>query len=159
MIMYSVSSSHMVVGCREWVSLPDLRIPIVRAKIDSGAKTSSIHAYNIQIITQNSCDIVQFELHPLQKNDVLIVKCEALLVGFKTVRSSNGKAEKRPVIATTMVLGGVASIIYLNLTNRDAMGVRMLIGRQALNGCLIDPSHNYLQGRYNKKRILEIYGG
>ena len=135
------------VGWREWISLPDLGVVAIKAKIDSGAKTSAIHAYNIKTLTQDGKKRVQFTVFPEQRSKRTEVHAEADLVGERYVRSSMGHLSLRPVIRTTLAIAEYALPIELTLVDRDVMGFRMLIGRQAIrNRMLIDPGRSYLLG-------------
>ena len=134
----------MIIGWQEWVTLPDLHISTINAKIDTGADTSSLHAYQIKRFRKGGEAWVRFEIHPLAHRDDIVLSCEAPLVDRRVIKSSGGEREKRPVIATRLILGERELEIELNLTNRDYMGCRLLLGRQALQqDILIDPSKTY----------------
>lgn len=134
-----------VVGWREWVALPDLGVAWVKAKVDTGARSSSLHAWDVHVDVE--AGEVRFAVHPLQHDDVLTVPVRAPLVGLRDVRSSNGGVERRPAIVTTASIGGHAVPIELTLTNRDEMGFRMLLGRAALKRrFLVDPSRSFTGG-------------
>jgi hypothetical protein len=134
-----------VIGWREWVGLPDLGIRRLKAKIDTGAKSSAIHAYNVRVFARGGTEIVRFELHPRQKNDKVVIPAEAEVLEFRKVRNSGGGVTTRPVIVTHAVLFGRRFPIELTLANRDEMGYRMLLGREALRGrFLIDTDRSYL---------------
>ncbi|GIV02513.1 MAG: ribosomal protein S6 modification protein [Fimbriimonadales bacterium] len=140
--------SRVTVGWREWVSLPELGIEAIKAKIDTGARTSSLHAFNLKRFRRDGVDMVRFDIHPIQRDSKTSVTVEAPLVGEKTVRSSSGHAQKRPVIETTIVLCGIPVKAEVTLTRRDVMGFRMLIGRKTLAGrFLVDPKRSYLGGK------------
>lgn len=141
-----------IIGFREWVSLQELHLPAIKAKIDTGAKTSSLHAYDIRIIKKNAKNFVCFKVHPIQKDDSVIVECEALLVDQRTVTDSGGHKEDRYVIQTTIQMGKLKKKIELTLTNRIGMKYRMLIGREALKQFYIDPSQSYLLGKTIKQK-------
>lgn len=141
-----------IIGFREWVSLSELNLPAIKAKIDTGAKTSSLHAYDIKIIKRNDKNFVNFKVHPIQKNDILIVECEALLIDQRTVTDSGGHKESRYVIQTTIQMGRLKKKIELTLTNRIGMKYRMLIGREALKQFYIDPSQSYLLRKSTKQK-------
>lgn len=133
------------VGWREWVSLPDLGVAAIKAKIDTGARTSALHVTHITRIERDGRPWVRFTVHPLQRAELPAVRAEAPLVEHRPVRSSSGHTEHRLVISTTLALGEGSWPIELTLTRRDAMGFRMLIGRQALRRrSLIDPGRSYL---------------
>ncbi len=144
-----------IIGFREWVALPDLDLPAIKAKVDTGARTSSLHAYDIEIINKGKKSFVHFKVHPLQHDFSVVIKCRALLVDQREVTDSGGHKETRYVIQTTMILCGLKKQIELTLTNRDEMKFRMLIGRAALKHFHIDPSSSYLAGKTIKqKRFL-----
>ncbi|MFW5489325.1 MAG: ATP-dependent zinc protease [Desulfovibrio sp.] len=138
----------MLIGWREWASLPDLNIPAVKVKIDTGARTSAIHAFDIDPFEKNGQRFVRFAIHPLQGRDDISVLCEARLLESRRVKNSGGVSHKRYVISTRMSMGGRTWPIELTLANRDQMKFRMLIGRSSMNGNLIvDPQLSYQAGR------------
>ncbi|MDA0713206.1 MAG: RimK/LysX family protein [bacterium] len=133
-------------GWREWVSLPDLGIKNIKAKIDTGAKTSSIHAFDIKEFTLENLTYVSFSIQPIQRNKSTVVSCKALLVDKRKVKDSGGKTTLRPVIATPLQVGGLVWLIELTLINRNNMGFRMLLGRAAFrNKFLIHPGKSFMQ--------------
>lgn len=139
---------RLVLGWREWVQLPDL-VPggWIRAKVDTGARTSAIHAWDVTREDRDGTTWVRFQLHPRQHDDEHVVEAAAPLVDDREVRSSNGEVELRPVIETTLSLGGVRHTIELTLTNRDQMGFRMLLGRSGLaRRALVDPGSSHRLG-------------
>lgn len=153
-----MSNPNIIIGWQEWVSLPDLGVPVICAKTDTGAKTSSIHAYHIQIYNKQGIEWVRFELHPLQRNKRIKLQCSAPVHDVRKVKSSNGEVEERPVILTPLSIGGKEWVIELNLTNRDYMGCRMLIGREAMgNKVMINPSNMFLHGKISKKDAKKEY--
>lgn len=134
-----------IIGWREWVGLPLLNVERIKAKVDSGARTSALHAYDIEIVPRDGRSLVRFKIHPLQRDTQVTVQAEAPLLAQRSVRSSNGRSEMRPVIRTMVKLGAQWPM-ELTLTNRDMMGFRLLLGREAIRGrFLIDPSRSYLQ--------------
>jgi hypothetical protein len=139
---------RLVVGWREWVRLPDmLGGDWVKAKVDTGARTSAIHAWDVVREERDGRDWVRFQLHPRQGDDRHVVEAAAPLVEEREVRSSNGDVELRPVIETTIALGGQRFSTELTLTKRDQMGFRMLLGRTGLAGrALVDPGRSHLLG-------------
>jgi len=148
-----------IAGSKEWCSLPQLDIAAVKARVDSGAKTSSIHAFNIEPFTRDSVQWVRFDLHPLQKSRRATIRCEAPVVDRRTIRSSNGTSEKRFVIRTPLTLNGETWDIELTLTNRDAMGYRMLLGREAMSGrILVDSEAEFLFGDVSDEQLELLYG-
>ncbi len=128
--------------------LPDLAADDpLKAKIDTGARTSAIHAWDIEHFDRDGEAWVRFSLHPRQRDDEHVVLAEAKLVEEREVRSSNGEVENRCVVSTTLALGGDAWPIELTLTKRDQMGFRMLLGRTAMAGRLtVDPGVSYRAG-------------
>jgi ribosomal protein S6--L-glutamate ligase len=148
----------LIVGWKEWVSLPNLDIPVIKAKIDTGAATSSLHAHHIEYLDVDGITHVKYSLCPLQKNKKLVRTCIARLHDERMVKSSSGNIEKRPVIKTMLKIGLIAWEIELNLTNRDYMGMRMLIGREALDGrALVNAGHKFLQGTISAVRLKQWY--
>lgn len=140
-------------GWREWVSLPSLSIRSIKAKIDSGARSSCLHAFDIELVNRDSIEWVRFALHPIQRNDVNVVWCEAPVHDRRFVRSSNGEVSERVVIRTLLRIFGRTWPIDLTLHNRDAMGFRMLIGREAVRArFLIDSGGSYYGGRPKRAR-------
>ncbi len=136
-------------GWREWVVLPDLNLPAIKAKIDTGARTSALHAFKVERIRRKGGDTVKFLLHPIQRNRELVVECEAPLLDERAVCNSGGTWEKRYVIQSHLSIGERTLPIEITLTDRDKMRFRMLIGRQALRqykNLLINPSRSYLAG-------------
>ena len=143
-------SPKAIIGWREWCALPDLKLPGVLAKIDTGAKTSAIHAFDIRP-SERGGDWLTFWLHPVQRRRKPVFHCEALCVDKRAVTSSNGKTEERPVIETTLSLGGRSFVTEITLTNRDEMGFRMLIGRLSLNRrFVVDPVLSFCCGQLDE---------
>ena len=134
-----------LIGWREWVGLPELGVAWVKAKVDTGARSSSLHAWDLRV--DEEVGVVRFAVHPFQHDDSFTVPVTAQLVAVRDVRSSNGDVERRPVIATRAVIGGVIAPIELTLTNRDEMGFRMLLGREALRRrFFVEPGRSFLGG-------------
>ena len=145
---YTKDHSRMIVGWREWISLPDLGIPAIKAKIDTGARTSALHVFDLEEFEDNGTRMVRFGIHPLRKNKSIICRCEAPVLEQRNVKNSGGHSENRYIIQTTAVLGDTPWPISISLTNRDLMMFRMLLGRKALEDrFLISPGHSYLTGR------------
>jgi hypothetical protein len=139
------------IGWREWAALPELGVGSIKAKIDTGARSSSLHAWDVRIVEGNGrgprVPRVRFVLHPRQRDMAETVEAEADLVAMRAVRSSNGEVENRPVIRTPLVLDGHRYAIELTLTRRDQMGFRMLLGRRAVRRrFVIDPGRSFLSG-------------
>lgn len=134
-----------VIGWREWVALPELGISRIKAKVDTGARSSSLHAYDIEVFSRGRRDYVRFVVHPVQRETKTTVHCIAELYEHRHVRSSSGHREYRPIIRTSLELGGERWPIDLTLTTRDAMGFRMLLGREAIRGrFVVEPGRSYL---------------
>jgi hypothetical protein len=137
-----------IVGWREWVALPAWGVPWTKAKIDTGARTSAMHAFDLERFEQDDVAWVRFVVHPWQRSAADGVVVESPLVGSKEVRSSSGAATQRPVVRTTIRLAGITTDVDVTLTRRDEMGFRMLIGRQALRGrFVVDPARSYAGGK------------
>lgn len=150
---------RLFVGWNEWCQLPKLKIPAIKAKIDTGAKTSAIHAFNIKPYHRQGKSFVQFDIHPIQRNDSVIVNCRAVVIDHRKVMSSTGHQEHRYVILTPITLGELSWEIELTLSNREPLKHRMLLGREALVGqVLIDPSERLIQQRISKRQLAKLYG-
>ncbi len=153
-----MSESKIIVGSEEWFAFPGLGIPAIKARVDSGAKTSAMHAFNIQPFKRGGQPWVSFEVHPLQKNRKATVRCESPVIDKRVVKSSIGISEKRFVIRESIVVDGRTWEIDLTLTNRDSMGYRMLLGREAMSGrMLVDPDESFCLGKRSQKSIRELY--
>lgn len=135
------------VGWREWLALPDLHIERIKAKIDTGARSSALHAYFVEPYREDGRDMVRFGVHPLQKRLDIEVVCCCPVKDFREVSDSGGHREQRYVIETTVQLGSIRRSIEMTLTNRDSMKFRMLLGRTALSGMLVAPDRSYLFGK------------
>ncbi len=142
------------VGWREWVALPDWGVPAIKAKIDTGARTSALHAFDIETFERDRSTWARFLIHPWQDSGSDEIAVEAPLMDRRTVRSSSGASRLRPVVTTTVELAGTLVPIEVTLTRRDEMGFRMLIGRQALRRrFLVDPGRSYLGGKPSRDII------
>ncbi|OOZ75357.1 alpha-L-glutamate ligase [Solemya velum gill symbiont] len=151
--------NKIVVGSEEWCSFPALGIPAIKARIDSGAKTSSIHAFNIQTFRRDGQTWVSFEVHPLQNNRRTVIRCERPIIDKRSVKSSSGISETRYVVGTTLRAGDETWDIELTLANRDSMGYRLLLGREAMSGrMLVDPSLSFCLGDVSTDEINQFYG-
>ncbi len=141
-----------VIGWREWVGLPDLGIPRMKAKVDSGARTSAIHAFKVIPFTKDGGAYVRFIVHPAQRRRKPEVACVARVIDQRLITDSGGNCQNRYVIRTTLKLGKARWPIELTLSNRDNMGFRMLIGRQAIRRTyVIDPARSYVTGGRKKR--------
>ncbi|MDX8382073.1 MAG: ATP-dependent zinc protease [Ghiorsea sp.] len=139
------------IGWREWVALPELGITAIKAKVDSGARTSCLHAFFIEEFQKKGDAWVRFGVHPKQKNTQDELVCEAKVIDRRYVSDSGGHREMRPIISTTLTIGNINFACEMTLTNRDSMKFRMLLGRTAMNNrMLIDTSKSYQQGTINR---------
>ena len=140
-----------LVGWREWVALPDWEVPHLKAKVDTGARTSSLHAFGLEWFDRDGNPWVRFEVHPWQRSTADAIVAEAPVVATRDVKSSSGDIDHRPVVHTTLVLAGRPVTAEITLTRRDEMGFRMLVGREALRSrFVVDPGVSYLGGRPDK---------
>ncbi|KAF2338720.1 30S ribosomal protein S6--L-glutamate ligase [Flavobacterium ginsenosidimutans] len=150
--------NKVILGSEEWCSFPELGIPTIKARVDSGAKTSAMHAINIAPFIKNDANWVKFDINPIQNNIKTVIHCEAPLVDKRIVKSSSGFREHRYVIQTSLKIGEAKWPIEMTLTNRDSMGFRMLLGREAMSGrVLVDPEQKYLLGQPTAESLKELY--
>lgn len=150
----STTQDKVTIGWKEIASLPGINLPAIRVKVDTGAKTSSLHAENIRYFRKGEKRYIKFEVHPVQKNKDIVINCEAPLVERRVVKSSSGCEERRPMIKSDIKIGDHIFEIDLNLTKRDYMGFRMLLGRDAMKGkMMIDPEYEFLHGKLSEKEI------
>lgn len=141
-----------VIGWREWVTLPDLGVEHLKVKIDTGARSSALHAFDVEPFRRRGKDMVRFLVHPYQRETGTTVEAEAAVIDERWVRSSSGKRDLRPVIQTSVQWNGVSWPIELTLTRRDTMGFRMLLGREAVRGrYVVDAGRSYYGGRPPKE--------
>lgn len=153
-----MDGNKLLVGRDEWCALPDLGIPAIKAKIDTGAKTSALHAFNIRCIKKNKVSLVQFDVHPLQSDDKILISCVAPLIDERHIMSSSGHIEHRYVIQTPIIIGSEQWMIEVTLSNRDPLRYRLLLGREALNNrVLIDPSLSCHQKKIRRLKALALY--
>jgi hypothetical protein len=139
------------IGWREWLALPALGIPAIKAKIDTGARTSSLHAFFVEPYDDNGLKMVRFGVHPLQRRLNVELLCTAEIKDYREVSDSGGHREMRYVIDTDILLGVQTRRVEMTLTNRDNMKFRMLLGRTAMAGLLVVPDRSYLLGRKKHK--------
>lgn len=136
------------IGWREWVSLPELGAAAIKAKVDTGARTSSLHASDLVEFVKDGVDHIRFVIHPDQRRSRPAIALELPLLGRRRVTNSGGGAEVRPVVVTDIELLGHRWPIEITLTRRGAMGFRMLLGRQAIRGhVVVDPGRSFLAGK------------
>lgn len=153
-----MQQNKIILGSEEWCSFPALGIPAIKARVDSGAKTSALHAINIAPFIKDGENWVKFDINPIQNNLKTVIHCEALLIDKRVVKSSSGFREQRYVIQTEIQLGNDSWKIEMTLTNRDSMGFRMLLGREAMSGrILVDPEQKYLLGQTTTESLKELY--
>lgn len=142
----------MVIGWREWVGFPDLGIPQIKAKVDTGARTSCLHAFLVEPFERDGAPWVRFDIHPNQRSNSEVLSCEAPVLDQRLVRDSGGHEELRYVIETTVSIGECVHTVEVTLTDRDSMKFRVLLGRTAMAGqYIVNPDKSYLRGK--KKRI------
>lgn len=144
--------STTIAGWREWVGLPAAGVPWIKAKLDTGARTSSVHAYDVEVLDTGADERVRFRIRPWQQSSADAVVVECPVHDRRTVRSSSGHAEERIVVLMEVAIMGRVVIAEMTLSNRDAMGFRMLIGRQTLrHGFVVDSRRSFLGGRAPKE--------
>jgi hypothetical protein len=147
----------ILLGWREWVCLPALSIARIKAKVDTGARTSSLHAFYVERFNRGGQEMVRFRIHPKQHNTRVAQDCVVPLLDERNITDSGGHREKRLVIFTTARLGTYEWPIELTLTNRDTMKFRMLLGRTAMKGrFIVDPSRSFLMGTAKSGRELQV---
>ena len=150
--------SKMLIGWQEWCALPEFDIAYIKAKIDTGAKTSSLHAFNIKEFRKNNQKYVSFEIHPIQDDNDIVIKAKAKVIDQRNVMSSNGHKELRYVITTDLILGSAIIPIELTLSNRDPLRFRMLLGRDALSiSSVIDPAKKNCLGKKSRRAVWSFY--
>lgn len=153
-----MQTQKVLIGSEEWCAFPDLNIPRIKARVDSGAKTTALHAINILLVNKNGQQWVEFDVNPIQKNVKTLIHCSAPLIDQRVVKSSSGTRELRYVVQTNLEIGGMTWPIEVTLTNRDSMGFRMLLGREAMVGrMIVDPEAKYLLGEPSDETLSELY--
>ena len=153
----SAKRERPVIGWREWVYLPGLLELPIKAKIDTGARTSSLHSFGTRRFSEGGAPWVEFQLHPLQRRNLPAFPCTVPVKDERWVRSSNGEVEKRIVVETQARLGETLWRIELTLADRDVMGFRMLLGREAIRRrFLVDPARSFRQSPSRPDMLPEL---
>jgi hypothetical protein len=151
--MAAIDEKPVTLGWREWVRLPDLGLDSIKAKVDTGARTSALHAFEVTPFTESGVRRVRFKMHPNQKDSETVVECVADIKDERLVRDSGGHQEKRWVIESVVCIGDNSWPIEMTLTARDDMLFRMLLGRTAMRGrAIVNPSRSYLTGKRYKAK-------
>lgn len=153
----NLPDEKLVLGWREWVSLPELGLAAIKAKVDTGARTSTLHAFEVRAYSEDGRQRVEFKIHPKQRNTQIVKTCHADVVAERVVSDSGGHREKRFVIVTPLSIGSYSWPIEITLTARDNMMFRMLLGRTAIDGiAMVDSSKSYVVGKRSlKKKIVD----
>lgn len=153
-----MTEAKKVIGNEEWCGFGELEIPAIKARVDTGAKTSALHAFNVHCFEEKNEKFVTFDVHPIQHNRNYVKSCKAKLVDARIVKSSSGEQERRYVIKTTITVQDQTWEIEITLTNRDNMGYRMLLGREAMEKrFLVDPEKSFCLGERSEKEVLKLY--
>ena len=151
------TDSLVTIGWREWLALPDLNLPAIKAKVDTGARTSALHAFLIEPYNRGGTDMVKFLIHPIQRNQDFHVECHTPIHDYREVADSGGHREMRYVIESKVAIGDNYWPIELTLTNRDTMRFRMLLGRRAMaDRFLVDPGASYVNGKLWPRRLYGL---
>lgn len=147
---------RLTLGWREWVGLPDLGLDAIKAKVDTGARTSTLHAFELDTFSEHGKPRVRFKIHPIQKDADTVVTCVADIVDERLVTDSGGHREQRLIIMTPLRIGKWSWPIEMTLTARDNMMFRMLLGRTAMRGfAMVDPSRSYVTGRKPRRKAAQ----
>jgi hypothetical protein len=155
----SCSADWPLVGWREWVALTALGIPAIKAKVDTGARTSVLHAFCLETFERDDRPMVRFGIHPLQRRTDIEIFCVAEIVDRRLFSDSGGHRERRLVIRSPLTIGKVSWEVEMSLTNRDPMLFRLLLGRSALRGrAWVDPAASYLTGRALARSYRQAIG-
>lgn len=147
------TSDLPVIGWREWVGLPKLGVKRIKAKVDTGARSSSLHVFDLDNFERDGEKWVRFGIHPVQRKETKIIESEARVLEYREVRSSSGQSAMRPVIITNVCLLGIVWPVELTLANREAMSFRMLLGREAFRRrFVVDAGRSYYGGKPKRKK-------
>ena len=138
------------IGWREWLALPELNIQAIKAKVDTGARTSALHTFALERASVKGKDIARFKIHPIQKRKDIMIDCESEIIDIRTVKDFGGHSEERYFIETPIEIAGEKYNIEISLTCRENMLFRMLLGRTALknHGFIVDPAKSYVFGKH-----------
>lgn len=149
----------ILIGWEEWCSFPGLKLPAIKAKVDTGAKTSCLHAFNIETFTEGDDRYVRFSIHPMQNSKRIVRVCTSLVIDYRYVTNSGGKKEKRYVIQSEIMMYGRKWPVELTLAKRDAMSFRMLLGREAMRkgGLIVDPAKSCILGKVSRDNLKQLY--
>ena len=145
-----MGTPNKIIGWREWVALPDLGIPKIKVKVDTGARSSSLHALEMYFSKEAETEYVEFILYPKQKNNKIPIPCRCPVLERREVRSSNGQKELRPVIRTTIEFLDESWLIEMTLSNRAEMGIPMLLGREGIRNKFLVDAHRSFYGKRHK---------
>jgi hypothetical protein len=150
-------SEFTSIGWREWVALPDLGLPAIKAKIDTGARTSALHAFLIEPYQEAGIEMLRFLIHPIQRNQEFQVECHCPVYDVREVTDSGGHREMRYVIQSNVTIGNGDWPIELTLTNRDTMSFRMLLGRKAMEErFVVNPGASYINGKLGPRKLYGL---
>ncbi|MFT5258338.1 MAG: hypothetical protein ACI9J2_000007 [Saprospiraceae bacterium] len=154
-----MTENLLTVGWLELIALPQLQVPAMKVKVDTGARTSALHATNIERFERQGEEYARFLVHPIRRYQKHAVVAEAPVIGEIEVKNSGGYVEKRPVVVTELTIGEETWPIQITLTNRENMRFKMLLGREAMREKLVvNPSVEYLHGKRSHKSMMSIYG-
>jgi hypothetical protein len=152
-----LSEEKLVLGWREWIEFPELGVAQVKAKVDTGARTSCLHAFFVESFERESVPWVRFGVHPRRNDAETEIYCEAPIKDRRSVRDSGGHEEQRYVIETLVTVGTRQHRIEVTLTDRDTMKFRALLGRTAIQGLyVVDSARSYVQGKRKKARRTTV---
>lgn len=150
-------TERRVLGWREWIGFPELGIPQIKAKVDTGARTSCLHAFLVEPFNRDGAQWVRFNIHPSQSSDLEVINCEAAVLDRRLVRDSGGHEELRYVIETLISIGDSKHTVEVTLTDRDTMKFRVLLGRTAIRGkYVVDPGRSYVRGKKKRAKKMKV---